>query len=284
MNVESNSNKTDIMTLVVVAQRQAAATWFSLTERVLSQAHALHELEQRAKESFRIIKTKAQLKQYLDQRQHSPNITAGFLAIEGAHALDDNFDNVEVVFDAGVRMMSPVHFFDTELGGSAHGEQKTGLTELGKRVIRKMEELNMIVDVAHCSPATISDILDISTKPVVVSHTGVRGTCNISRNLSDEQLKRIASKGGLIGIGYFNIAVCGKSMEDIVRAIKYTVTLVGVEHVALGSDYDGAVKVPFATDKLAYLTQALLDGGFSEGDITAIMGGNAIKLLSQLLP
>ncbi|MDE9553843.1 membrane dipeptidase, partial [Xenorhabdus bovienii] len=91
-------------------------------------------------------------------------------------------------------------FFDTELGGSAHGIEKGGLTAAGADMVRRMEEKSMIIDLAHASTRTIDDILAIATRPVVVSHTGVKGTCDNIRNLSDDQLRRIAAMGGLIGI------------------------------------------------------------------------------------
>jgi microsomal dipeptidase-like Zn-dependent dipeptidase len=231
-----------------------------------------------------LIQTKTDLSKFLERRKQEPNIVSGLLAIEGAHALDGDVANVDVLFDAGFRMMSPAHFFDTEMSGSAHGVNKGGLTEKGKEMIRKMEAKKMIVDIAHASPQTIDDVLKIATRPMVVSHTGVKGTCNNTRNLSDEQLKAIAAKGGLIGIGYWDTAVCGTDAKAIAKAIRYTAKLIGVDHVALGSDFDGAVVVPFDTSGLVLLTDALIQEGFNEEEISKIMGGNGIKFLTENLP
>jgi len=214
----------------------------------------------------------------------TPNITAGFLGIEGAHALDGKLSNVDVLFDAGFRMMAPTHFYDNEVGGSAHGLEKPGLTDLGKEMIKKMEAKNMIVDLAHASSKTIDDALSITTKPVVVSHTGVKGICNNSRNLSDEQIKKIAQTRGVIGIGYWDTAVCGKDAKSIVKAIRYVVDLVGVDYVGLGSDFDGAVIVPFDTTGIVQITDALLEDGFTEEEIRKIMGGNLLRVLKENLP
>jgi microsomal dipeptidase-like Zn-dependent dipeptidase len=158
------------------------------------------------------------------------------------------------------------------------------LSELGKEMIKKMEAKNMIVDLAHASPKVIDDVLAIATKPVVVSHTGIKGTCNNNRNLSDEQIKAIAHNGGIIGIGYWDTAVCGKDAKAVVKAIRYVVNLVGVEHVALGSDFDGAVIVPFDTSGIVQITDALLEDNFTEEDIRKIMGENSIRILRELLP
>jgi microsomal dipeptidase-like Zn-dependent dipeptidase len=181
-------------------------------------------------------------------------------------------------------MMSPSHFFDTDVGGSAHGIQKGGLTDFGRRVIQRMEELGMIVDLAHASLQTIDDVLTIATRPAVVSHTGVRGVCNTVRNLSDEHLKAIAAAGGIIGIAYFDGATCGHDIDAIVKTIRYAVDVVGPEHVALGSDFDGAVTTPFDAAGILYLTDALLKAGFSMSDIKLIMGENVRQILLQLLP
>src|SRR5690606_29247407 len=95
------------------------------------------------------------------------------------------------------------------MGGSAHGVEKGGLTEAGREMVRRMEAKRMIIDIAHASTRTIDDILATATRPVVVSHTGVKGTCDNNRNLSDDQLRAIADKGGLVGIGFWDTAVCG---------------------------------------------------------------------------
>jgi len=147
-----------------------------------------------------------------------------------------------------------------------------------------MERRKILVDLAHASAKTIDDVTAMATRPVVVSHTGVRGTCDNQRNLSDAQLKKIAATGGVIGIGFWDVATCGNDARSIARAIRYTVGVVGVDHVALGSDFDGAVVVPFDVSGLPLLTQALLEQGFSEPDIAKIMGGNVFRLLRETLP
>ena len=142
----------------------------------------------------------------------------------------------------------------------------------------------MFIDIAHASPKTIDDILAMATRPVVVSHTGVKGTCDNNRNLSDDQLRRIAATGGVIGIGFWDTAICGEDAAAIARAIKYAASIAGVEHVALGSDFDGSVKVPFDASGVPLITEALIAEGFSDNDIALIMGGNVLRLLSEYLP
>ena len=284
MNIERNDDSTDNITILAIAQRWPTATWSSLTQRALYQAQRLRDTAARSGGRFTLIRTSAELSSYLDRRIAEPRITAGFLGIEGAQALDGNLDNIDVLFEAGFRMMSPSHFFDTDIGGSAHGVDKGGLTDKGKEMIRQMEAKRMIVDVAHASAKTIEDVLAIATRPVFVSHSGVKGTCDNQRNLSDEQLKGIARTGGVIGIGFWDTAVCGTDAKAIARAMRYTANLIGVDHVGLGSDFDGAVVTPFDTTGLVQITDALLAEGFTDEEIGRIMGRNVLRLLIQNLP
>jgi microsomal dipeptidase-like Zn-dependent dipeptidase len=180
-------------------------------------------------------------------------------------------------------MMAPTHFFDNDIGGSSAGVDKTGLTDKGREMVRRMEARHMLVDLAHAAPRTIDDVLAIATRPVIVSHTGVRATCDNSRNLSDAQLRGVAHTGGVIGIAYFDVAVCGNGAAAIARAIRHTADTVGVDAVALGSDFDGAVVAPFDTTGLGLLIDALFQAGFSEDDIAKIMGSNALRVLLSSL-
>ena len=284
LNIETNDDKSDSITLLAIAERWPLSTWTSLAERALYQASRLNDAAARSQGNFVLIATANDLSEYLKRRASDSGITAGFLGVEGAHALEGDLNNIDRFFDHGIRMMSPTHFFDNDIGGSAHGLRKGGLTEKGKEMVRRMQSKNMIVDLAHASGAVIKDVLALVTKPVIVSHTGVKGTCNNTRNLSDEQIKGIANTGGLIGIGYWETAVCGTDAKAIARAIRYTANVVGVEHVSLGSDFDGAVAAPFDTTGLVEITDALRAEGFNEDEIKMIMGGNAIRVLLQALP
>ncbi|MEW6212099.1 MAG: dipeptidase [Acidobacteriota bacterium] len=284
MNIESNDDSSDNITLLSIVQLWPISTWTSRKERAVYQAKKLGELAEKSGGKLTVIKTAADLENYLERRRENPEITAGFLGVEGAHALDGDLANIDALFDAGIRMMAPTHFFDNDIAGSAHGVAKGGLTEKGREMIRRMEEKRMIVDLAHASAKTIDDVLAMVTRPVVVSHTGVKGTCDNQRNLSDEHIKAIVRTGGIVCIGYWETATCGRDARAIARAIRYTVSLVGVDHVGLGSDYDGGIEAPFDTTGLVEITDALLEENFSESDIEKIMGGNVLRLLRENLP
>jgi len=284
LNIEHNTADTDNVTLLALGQRWPWRTLGSLKERALYQAARLHEMAERSGGKLVIIKSRADLEALLERRKSDPAIVGAVLALEGAQVLEGDPSNVDVMFDAGYRMMSPSHFFDTEMGGSAHGVEKGGLTEEGVDMIQLMEEKRMIVDIAHASAATIDDILELATRPVVVSHTGVRGTCDNNRNLSDEQLRRIAEQGGLIGIGFWDTAVCGADAKAIAAAQLYAAGVAGVDHIGLGSDFDGAVATPFDATGLVEITDALLGAGMAPGDIAKVMGANQIAFLLENLP
>jgi microsomal dipeptidase-like Zn-dependent dipeptidase len=279
-----NSDRTDGITVQVVAQRWPRRTWTSLAERALYQADCLGEFAARSQGRLSVVRSAADLNAFAERRPGRPAAVSGVLLLEGLHALGGNVDNVDRMFEAGYRILGLVHMFDNAVGGSMHGLKKGGLTKFGRRVIQRMDELGVIVDLAHASTRLIEDVLEATARPVVVSHTGVKGTCDTPRNLSDDEIRWIASAGGVIGIGFWKMAVCGTNPAAIARSIRYVADLVGVDHVALGSDFDGAVQTPFDSAGLVHLTQALLDAGFDDGGVAKVMGDNAFRLLSQALP
>jgi membrane dipeptidase len=284
LNIQSNEDKNDDIYWLAIVGRWPPRTWDSLTERALYQARRLHQMASGSRGGFVVIESSADLASYLERRRSNRNLTAGLLSIEGAHALDGKLENLDVLYREGYRMMSPSHFFDNDIGGSAAGFHKTGLTEKGREWVRQMEARHMIVDLAHASPKTIDDVLAMATRPVVVSHTGAKGTCDNNRNLSDDQIRAIAAQGGLIGIGYWDTANCGTDARAIVKAMRYVSQLVGAEDVALGSDFDGAVTTPFDTRGLAQITDAMLEMGYSEQEIRMIRGENVVRFLQENLP
>jgi membrane dipeptidase len=284
LNIESNDDRTDDITALAIASGWPPSTWRSLLARALLMADRAGDLEARSGGSFRLIRSATDLRDDLAARTADHPTTAGLLAIEGAHALDGDPGNVEVVADAGFRMMSPSHFFDNGFGGSAHGLAKGGLTAAGREMIERMEARRMIVDVAHASGQTIDDVLAMATRPVVASHTGVRGTADNARNLTDRQLRRIAATGGVVGIGFWETACGGDDVTAIARSIAYAVDVAGIDHVALGSDFDGAVTVPIDASGLVRITDGLLDLGMDERSIGKVMGGNAVRVLLDALP
>jgi len=284
MNIEKNTADTDNITLLALAQLWPPRTWNNLPERARYQASRITDAAERSAGRLTVIRTAADLSAFETKRAADRTVVAAFIGVEGAHALSGDLKNLDRLYAAGVRMMAPTHFFDTEIGGSAHGVSRSGLTALGREWVTRMEAKKMIIDLAHASSATIDDVLKAATRPVVVSHTGVRATCYNQRNLTDAQLAAISANGGVIGIGVWETAVCGGDAHAIARAIVHAVNVAGFEHVALGSDLDGAVSAPFDVTGLPEITQALLDAGLDRTVIEGVMGGNVRRMLKRMLP
>jgi membrane dipeptidase len=272
----------DAITLLAISHGWPWRTYDSLTERVLHQAETFRALAARDPHLL-LVRSKADLDRLATERATDPSWVGAILGIEGAHALDRP-SALDEAFAAGVRLIGLAHFFDNDYAGSAHGLAKGGLTDRGRELVARMEERGIVVDLAHSSEATIRDVLAIARKPPVVSHTGVKGTCDNARNLSDGQLRAVAAAGGVIGIGDWPTAVCGDTPAAVARAIRHAVSVAGEDHVALGSDFDGAVTTPFDTSRLDVVTQAMVDEGIPEGTIRRVLGENARRTMRALLP
>ncbi|MEQ8217341.1 MAG: dipeptidase [Arenibacter sp.] len=280
---QNSADAFDKITMLNFVQGRLPDKWFSLYKRAEYQARALQDYQKKFAGKFLLVKSRQDLKNLIKLKKTDPEVIGGFLGIEGAHCLEGNLDNVQNLYYEGVRMMAPTHFFDNELGGSAHGISGAGLTDFGRKVIHEMNRLGIIIDLAHVSPKMIDEILDQTTRPVLVSHTGVKGTKDSPRNISDRHINRIAASGGLIGIGFFRGAIKGE-IKHIVEAMKYVRDLVGIEHVALGSDFDGAATTPIDVTGLPFIVQELMNQGFSEMEIRAVMGENVKRFLMEQLP
>ncbi|MFN3748482.1 MAG: dipeptidase [Sphingorhabdus sp.] len=280
-NYDANGSDSDNITLLAVAQMQPARTWNSLLERSLWHGEKLDRATAASKGALVKVAASGNVDSLLERRAKQEDATGALLSIEGLQNLEGKAANLDKLYNAGFRMAGITHFFDNELAGSMHGIKKGGLTPLGREVIRRMEEKGMIVDIAHCSRQCVTEILAMARRPVVSSHGGVQATCKVNRNLSDEHIKSVAKTGGIIGIGYWDGAICDTSPKSVAKAMKHVRDLVGIQHVALGSDYDGATTVRFDTSKLVQVTQALLDEGFTPDEIRAVMGGNAIRVLRE---
>jgi microsomal dipeptidase-like Zn-dependent dipeptidase len=284
-NYDANSAKTDNITALAIGQLQPPRTWASLLERSLWHAEKLMRAEQASGGQLRIIRTGADLDRLMAARAKTGAVPVGaLLSIEGLQNLEGKRANLDVLYKAGFRMAGFAHFFDNEVSGSMHGEKKGGLTPLGRQILADMEARGMIVDIAHASHAAVADILKLAKRPVVSSHGGVQATCKVNRNLTDDEIRGVARTGGVIGIGYWDAAICSTNPRAIAKAIAHVRNLVGVDHVGLGSDFDGATTTPFDTANVAHVTQALLDEGFTDDEIRKVMGGNVARVLKLALP
>jgi len=241
------------------------------------------------------------------------------LAIEGAHWLgnpgEDVSSAIEELYGTGFRMIALTHRFDNLLAGASEGCEKTGLTLRGQEVLRSLDAHRMVIDIAHLSNEAISDLAILNIGPVVASHGGVQASFDVPRNLSDSDIETVAKTDGVIGVGYWPEAVgpTGKYLEAIGAAFQATLGVLSnpvfrremdrarleaggreydpYEHITLGSDFDGAVLVPFTAEELVVLTSFLSRMENSEGELMfpreklrLIAGQNACRVLASRLP
>ena len=278
-NFDSNGADSDTVTSLAVIDLQPPRTWTSLLQRSLWHAEKLQDFADRSGGRLRLITTPADIDRLLADRKNGSSVVGGMLSVEGLHDLEGKIENLDVLYAAGFRMAGLTHFFDNDVAGSMHGVGKGGLTPLGRQAVSRMEALGMIVDLAHASHATVADVLAMATRPVVFSHGGVQATCKVNRNLTDDEVRGVARTGGVIGIGYFRGAICSTDPRDVARAIAHVRDLVGIDHVGLGSDFDGSTITGFDASQIVAVTQALLDSTFSEDDIRKVTGGNVLRVL-----
>lgn len=278
-NYDGNGADTDNITLLTIAQLQPLKTWSSLAERSLYHAQKRDDAVVASAGAIKAVDTAGQLDALLSARQKDQRPVGAMLTIEGLQNLEGKAANLDRLYDAGFRMAGLTHFFDNELAGSMHGLKKVGLTPFGRDIVKRMEAKGMIIDIAHLSHSGVAEVLAMATRPVVSSHGGVQATCKVNRNLTDDEVRGVAKTGGVIGIGYWDGALCDTSPRAAAKAMKHVRDLVGIEHVALGSDYDGATTVRFDTSQLVQVTQALMDEGFTAQEIRAVMGENALRVI-----
>jgi microsomal dipeptidase-like Zn-dependent dipeptidase len=284
-NYDGNGADSDNITLLTIAQLQPVKTWSSLAERSLYHAQKRADAVAASDDAIKAVNTASQLDALLAARQKDTRPIGAMLTIEGLQNLEGKAANLDRLYDAGFRMAGLTHFFDNELAGSMHGLKKGGLTPFGRDIVRRMEAKGMIIDIAHLSHKGVAEVLAMATRPVVSSHGGVQATCKVNRNLTDDEVRGVAKTGGVIGIGYWDGALCDTSPRAAAKAMKHVRDLVGIQFVALGSDYDGATTVRFDTSQLVQVTQALMDEGFTAAEIRAVMGENALRVIrAGLMP
>ena len=284
INYVQNDSSTDQIKLLGQVSGWPAAALTYRVRRAILQADRLHAAVAASHGELLLVTTASQLDSLLAMRSRGSSSVGALLSTEGLHALDGQVANVDTLFAHGFRAAGITHFFDNDLGGSAHGVGKGGLTPLGRATVQRMEHLGMVVDVAHASPTVVSEVFAMATKPVIVSHGGVQAVCAGPRNLTDDQLRALAKTGGVIGIGYWDGAICDPTPANAAKAIRHVANTVGVDHAALGSDWDGSTTEPFDASGIALVTDALLKEKFTPAEIAKILNGNAVRVLRAVLP
>jgi membrane dipeptidase len=216
---------------------------------------------------------------------------AAVIGVEGGHAIEEDLDNLIRLYDAGMRYMTITWNNSTPWAISAQDRAShiIGLSDFGKTVIRTMDSLGVIIDVSHTGIKTIEDILATTQHPIVATHSGARALHNHYRNLRDDQIIAIANTGGVIGVVFYppflTKSYQNAGIREVIDHIQYIVDLVGIDHVALGSDFDGISRVPIGLEDVSDfpdLTWALLKEGYSQQEVEKILGGNFMRVFEQV--
>ncbi|MCF7960797.1 MAG: dipeptidase [Pirellula sp.] len=259
------------------------------------------------------------------ERIRSSGKIASLMGVEGGHSIENSIGKLKELFARGARYMTLTHGDTLDWADAATDDSKSdGLSPFGEEIVREMNRMGMLVDLSHVSPATMSDALDITTAPIIFSHSSAMSIANHPRNVPDDILRRVKSNGGIVMINFFSgfvVPESAKNMKDmfgvrrefekefgsdsdlaknamlkwrsshpiypgdasiVVEHIDHVAKIAGVEHVGLGSDYDGIEVVPKGLEDVStypLLTELLLRKGYSESDIHKIMSGNMMRVL-----
>lgn len=211
------------------------------------------------------------------------------LGIENGYALGKRIENLRMFKDMGVSYITLCHNGDNDICDSARGKGEwNGLSPFGKEVVKEMNRLGIMVDISHAAERSFYDALETSQAPIIASHSSARVLCDHPRNLTDDQLRALAAHGGVAQIclykGFINEDAEKASLTDAIRHINHIVNLVGIDHVGIGSDFDGDGEVIgcSATNELINITVRLLEEGYTEEDIRKIWGGNLLRVMTSV--
>ena len=299
-------------------------------KRALDQIDAVREQSRKYAKDLMLVTTAEGVRE-----AHKQGKIAALIGVEGGHMIASDLAVLRTYAALGARYMTLTHSGNCEWADSSTAKSEhNGLTEFGKEVVREMNRLGMIVDISHVSDKTFADVLEVSKAPVFASHSDCRAICDAPRNMTDDMIKRLAAKGGVIQINYHvgfvsqefrnaekahpewekAIALeiqrrCGTregcqliegdritreyvlrgdlprvEWTKIIEHIDHAVKVAGIDHVGLGSDFDGA-NMPFGMEdasKLPQITNALLEKGYSEDDVKKILGENTLRLMAEV--
>lgn len=215
---------------------------------------------------------------------------ACLLAIEGGEALEGQLSNLRMFYRLGVRLLTLTWNHRNDLAsGQKEGPSGGGLGLFGQAVVAEMNTLGMLVDVSHLNEPGFWDVLRLSKSPVIASHSNAKALCDHSRNLTDEQIRALADRGGVIGVNFYPGFLAKDrpaTIDDVVEQIMHLVKAGGVECVGLGSDFDGIDRTPLGLEhygKTSDLAELLVTRGLRTDHVEQIMGGNLMRLCGTVL-
>ena len=273
-------------TIMVAYLEQQGLTDEDLLAATAKADRILNEIEAMVKKSHAYVNiayTPADL-----YRLKAEGKKAIMLGIENGYAIGKDMTNVARFRNRGVVYMTLCHNGNNQLCGSCRdNDENLGVNAFGEEVIKEMNRVGMMVDISHAGEQTFYDALDISTKPIVASHSSSRALCNHPRNLTDDQMKALAAKGGVAQVTLYNgfLKEEGQAtLQDAINHLNHMVNVMGIEHVGIGTDFDGdgGIIGCASASELINFTRCLLKERYSEKDIRRIWGGNFLRVMEEV--
>lgn len=221
---------------------------------------------------------------------------ASMMGVEGGHSIENDTANLQRLYDAGCRYMTLTHSKSLDWADSATDSPRVGgLSDFGREIIREMNRLGMLVDLSHVSVETMRQTLETTRAPVIFSHSSARAICDHPRNVPDDVLPLVRKNGGVIMVNFFSAFIVPTeqlkanreargTLHDVVDHIMHIVTEAGVDHVGIGSDFDGVPRLPVQLESVAsypLITQELLNRGLDRVAVHKILGGNVLRVLRE---
>lgn len=255
----------------------------------LEQIDIVHDMCKRYPETFELALTADDV-----QRIVKAGKIASLIGMEGGHSIENSLAKLRTLYDRGARYMTLTHSRNLDWADACTDEPKVGgLNGFGEEVVREMNKIGMIVDISHVSPECMRKTLAVTKAPVMYSHSSARAICDHVRNVPDDVLKLTAENGGIVMVNFYTGFVLPKSTLNINRRargdlrivadhIDHIVKVAGIDHVGIGSDYDGIGNLPHGLDDVSYypyLTQELLNRGYNKQQIHKILGENMMRVL-----
>ena len=206
---------------------------------------------------------------------------AAVLSVENGSAIDGDPANLDRLYARGVRILSLTWNQSNDLADGALEETHGGLTPLGRRVLARMQELRMVIDVSHLSERAFWAVLEATAGPIVATHSNAAALTPHRRNLTDDQLRALARRGGVVGVNFYPAFTGGATIQHVLAHVDHLVRVMGADHVALGSDFDGFSQTVAGLEdvsRLPALTAGLLARGYAPDDVRKILGGNVLRV------
>ncbi len=269
-------------------------TFAAFIDPIYSQAYAMKRAMQIIDRFYKELETyKADITlccNYIDiEKAVSDGKIAAMLSIEGGEALQGDLGALRNFYRLGVRSICLTWNYRNEIADGVKDEESGGgLTPFGRNLIKEMNNLGMLVDLSHISEKGFWDVIETTTKPIIVSHSNARVICSHPRNLYDDQIKAVAKNGGVIGVNFYPdfLNNAGKaSMADIIKHIEHIISVAGPDHIGLGADFDGIEKTPDGINGVESVSAVLEEMGklnYSEEIIEKFAGGNFLRLVKDL--